>query len=223
LSPLPTCLDRADTLRRGELQLNSTESMGAPTSQMRQVRRWLMIVAIGAVLAGLAAFLISVVLPPTYRATAQLFVAPATDTALALQDATVSQNLARSYVQLAGADVVLEPAMKRVDWTDLKTFRDRTTIAQVRDTFVITVSFQLNDSARAAAAANAIAETFVARTDALQSRVGGKVTIWQPATAPTDQDSPKIILNTVVAALLGGLFALVWVTFVPFVRPVRAG
>jgi capsular polysaccharide biosynthesis protein len=197
--------------------------MGMRTSQLRQLRRSLLVAAISGLLAGLAAFLVSLALPPTYRATAQLFVAPATDTALAIQDATVSQNLARSYVQLAGADVVLEPAMKKVAWTDLRTFRERTTIAQVKDTFVISVSFQLNDAARAAAAANAIAETFVARTDALlQSRVGGKVTIWQPATAPTDPDSPRIMLNTVVAAVLGGLCALVWVAFVPFVRPFSA-
>jgi capsular polysaccharide biosynthesis protein len=195
--------------------------MGVRTDQLRQLRRWLFIAAIGAIMAGLAAFLVSLVLPPTYRATAQLFVAPATDTALALQDATVSQNLARSYVQLAGADIVLEPAMKRVAWTDLRTFRDRTTIAQVRDTFVITISFQLNDAARAAAAANAIAETFVARTDALQSRVGGKVTIWQPATAPAEPESPRIAFNTALGALLGGLSALVWISFVPFARGVR--
>jgi capsular polysaccharide biosynthesis protein len=180
------------------------------------------LVAIGAVVAGLAAFLVSAVLPRTYRATAQLFVAPATDPTAGIQDPTLGQNLARSYVQLAGADVVLEPAMKSVGWTDLRSFRERTTVAQVRDTFVITISFQLNDPARAAAAANAIAETFVARTDALQSRVGGKVTIWQPASAPTEQESPKVILNTAVAAFLGGLSALVWVVFVPL-RPLNEG
>jgi capsular polysaccharide biosynthesis protein len=188
------------------------------------VRRWGATVLIAAALGGVAAFVVSAVLPPTYRATSQLFVAPAADPAAALGEVIQGQNLARSYVQLAGADVVLEPAMKRVGWTDgINSFRERTTIAQVRDTFVITISFQLSDAARAAAAANAIAETFVAQSAALRSSLGGRLTIWQPATPPTEAESPKTSLNTALGLLLGGLSALVWAAFAPFGRPLSAG
>jgi capsular polysaccharide biosynthesis protein len=191
---------------------------------LQAVRRWwAIVIIIGAGLGGLAAFAVSVAMPSTYRATAQLFVAPAADPAAALQDVTLGQNLARSYVQLAGTDVVLEPAMRRVGWTDLKSFRERTTIAQVQNTFVITISFQLNDAARAAAAANAIAETFVAQTDALKSRVGGNVTIWQPATAPAEPESPRVAFSTALGVVLGGLAALVCIAFIPFVQPLGRG
>ena len=164
-----------------------------------------MIVIAGAILGGLAAFAVSRALPPTYVATAQIFVAPAAEPAVALQEVILGQNLARSYVQLAGADVILEPAMSRIGWSDLKSFREHTTIEQVRDTFVITITFELNDPFRAAAAANAIAETFVAQSAKLQSSLRGSVTIWQPANPPTEPDSPKLALNAVLGATLGAL------------------
>ena len=178
-------------------------------------RRWWLTVLAGAILGGIAALVVSLVLPPTYRATAQIFVAPAAEPAVALQEVILGQNLARSYVQLAGADVVLEPAMKRIGWPDLKSFRERTTIAQVRDTFVITISFELNDATRSAAAANAIAETFVAQSAKFQSSLRGAITIWQPATAPPEPESPRVGLNTALGAVLGLFVSLLWVTFAP--------
>jgi capsular polysaccharide biosynthesis protein len=179
------------------------------------LRRWGLVVLVGAILGGLAAFAVSLVVPPVYKATAQIFVAPAAEPAVALQEVVLGQNLAKSYVQLAGADVVLEPAMKRVGWSDLKSFRERTTIAQVRDTFVITISFELNDATRAAAAANAIAETFVAQSGKLQSSLRGALTIWQPANAPAETDSPKLVLNTALGATLGALASALFIAFAP--------
>jgi uncharacterized protein involved in exopolysaccharide biosynthesis len=181
-------------------------------------RRWWLTVMAGAILGGVAALVVSLVLPSTYRATAQIFVAPAGEPAVALQEVILGQSLAKSYVQLAGADVVLEPAMKRVGWKDLKSFRERTTISQVRDTFVITISFQLNDPGRAAGAANAIAETFVAQSDALRSSLHGTLTIWQPATSPTEPESPKIALNTGLGTALGGFASGLWMAFAPAAR-----
>jgi capsular polysaccharide biosynthesis protein len=181
------------------------------------LRRWWWTVLLAAVIGGGTAYLVSRVIPPTYRATAQLFVAPSNPT-VALQEVVLGQNLARSYVQLANAEVVLEPAMTRVGWTDLKTFRERTTISHVRDTFVITVSFDLDDPARAAAAANAIAETFAAQSGRLQSSLGGTVTIWQPATPPSEPESPRVLLNTILGAVLASLAAVVWLVLVPRVE-----
>jgi capsular polysaccharide biosynthesis protein len=127
------------------------------------------VIALAAAVAGGAAFAVSVVLPREYKATAQLYVAPAANPTAALQDVLLGQNLAKTYVQLATADVVLRRAQQTVSWPDLKSFREHTQIAQVRDTSVIIVAFRDQDPKRAADIANLIANSFVEQARALQS------------------------------------------------------
>lgn len=137
------------------------------------LRRWAPLVVVGALLSGSAAFVISKVTPAEYRATAQLFLTPGSNPSVAFQDVVLGQNLGRSYVQLATADVVLSPAMSKVGWADATSFRERTQVAQFRDTSVITVSFRDVDPVRAANAANAIASSFIDRTRELQTSLQG--------------------------------------------------
>jgi succinoglycan biosynthesis transport protein ExoP len=98
--------------------------------------------------------------------------------------------------------------MNKIGMTDLDDFRERTTVAQVRDTFVITISFDLNDPVRAAAGANAIAESFVSRSSTVETALQGAVSVWQPATPPVEPVSPRVALNTMLGAFAGGLVAL---------------
>ena len=90
---------------------------------MKAVRRWAALVVAAFLVGGLAALAVSLALPKQYRATSQLFVAPAANPTVALQQVVLGQNLATSYVQLARAEVVLRPAMEKVGWKDLKTKR----------------------------------------------------------------------------------------------------
>jgi polysaccharide biosynthesis transport protein len=133
------------------------------------VRQWGSAIALAAAVAGSTAFAVSAVLPREYKATAQLYVAPAANPTAALQDVLLGQNLAKTYVQLATTDVVLRRAQETASWPDLKSFREHTQVAQVRDTSVITVAFRDQDPQRAADIANLIAKSFVEQTRALQS------------------------------------------------------
>lgn len=253
-------------------------------------RRWGPLIALATAVAGGTAFAVSEVLPKEYSATSQLYVAPAANPTAALQDAVLGQNLARSYVQLAQSDVVLRRARDKVSWPDSKSFRERTQVAQVRDTSVITVSFRDRDPQRAAEIADLIANSFVEQVRALQSslqsttasqldeeissveadlrridnevsrlraalaalpafpqgppadlsnqisqlestrtarqdtlaqlvktrgdsrlvaaRAEKTVTVWEPAVAPSDPESPRVALNTIVGAIAGGLLTL---------------
>ncbi|MEK6227518.1 MAG: polysaccharide biosynthesis tyrosine autokinase [Chloroflexota bacterium] len=173
------------------------------------LRRWAVLFVASVLIAGLAALAVSLALPKQYRATAQLFVAPASNPSVALQQVVLGQNLATSYVQLAKAEVVLRPAMAKVNWTDLKTFRDRTNVSQVPNTFVILVSFDSDDPGRAADTSNAIADSFVSQSATVQSALQGSVSVWQPATPPTEPEAPRIVLNTALGAVGGGLIAFV--------------
>jgi non-specific protein-tyrosine kinase len=130
----------------------------------------------GTLLSGVMALLVSLVIPPEFKATAQLFITPASNPTAVYQDVVLGQNLARSYAQLASAEVVLTPAMATVGWTDLKTFRERTQVQLLRETSVITVSFRASDPDVAAQAANAIAQSFITQSRALQQTLQGSTT-----------------------------------------------
>jgi tyrosine-protein kinase len=140
----------------------------------RAIRRGGLFVVLAAIGGALIAFAISKNLAPEYQATAQIYLTPASASSNVFQDVVLGQNLARSYVPLATADTVLGPAMDKVGWRDLNSFRDRTTVAQVKDTAVITVSFHDGDPQRAAAAANAIANSFIEQSVALQLNLQAK-------------------------------------------------
>lgn len=160
---------------------------------LRLVRGWGLIIAIGALIAGLAAFLISEAVPSEYQATAQLYVTPASTSTVIFQDVVLGQNLARTYVVLVTSEVVLRPAMAKVGWTDVNTFRDRTQAAQVRDTSVMNISFRDNNATRAAQAANAIAQSFIDQSQTLQSTLQG--------TTSDQLDEQVKSLQTEIAAL----------------------
>jgi non-specific protein-tyrosine kinase len=131
---------------------------------------------------------------------------------VALQEVILGQNLARSYVALATAEVVLRPAMQKIGWTDFEEFRKRMGVAQVRDTFVINISFDLDDPVKAAAAANAIADSFVTQSRTVQTALQGTVSVWQPATTPQERESPRVLLNTAIGFLGGGFLALLTIS-----------
>lgn len=175
---------REDTARSGRV---------TPDQMFRAAKRWGVVVIAAAALAGGGAFAVSQAVHPEYEATAQLFLTPASSTTAIFQDVVLGQNLARSYVQLVEAEVVLRPAMETVSWSDLRTFRERTTATQVRDTSIITVSFKDGDAGRAAAAANAIARSFIDQSRSLQSTL-------QDTTA-TQLDEQAASLRTEMAAL----------------------
>ena len=260
---------------------------------IQAVRRWGRAVLVSTVALGAIAFVVSRLIPPEYEATAQLYLAPASNPTVALQDVVTGQTLATSYVELARSDVISKAAMDRTKWTeDLRSFRDRLKVAQLRNTSIITVTFRDGDAQRAADVANAVADIFITQTKALQTSLQGTtaseldkqiasvqddlgvldkqiaslraslavsprpgespgtradlqsqllqldasrqtkqqtlaqllktrddmrlaqaraettVSLWQPASPPTEPSSPRPLLNTLVGAVGGGVLAL---------------
>jgi capsular exopolysaccharide synthesis family protein len=251
---------------------------------LRTTRRWAKVLVLGMLAGGIVAFSVSNIVAPEYRATAQLYLAPAANPTTSVQDVVAGQNLARSYVQLANASVVLRAAMDRVGWQDLKTFRDRASITQIRDTSIINVSFQHGDPQYAADASNAIAEAFIEQSRTLQSSLQGTaiqqldeqikslqedirgldsqiaglpagqqsqqlqldgqrqtkqqtlaqllktrddmrlasaraentVSLWEPAVAPIEPDSPNIAMNTLLGIVIAGLLVVLVISLLSY-------
>ncbi|MGH2500580.1 MAG: polysaccharide biosynthesis tyrosine autokinase [Candidatus Limnocylindria bacterium] len=137
--------------------------------------RSILVVVVAAALGGAASLVVSRTIAPEYRATAQLYISPASTATGAFQEIVLGPSLARSYTQLATAEVVLRPAMERVGGQDLRAFRQRTEILQAREVPLINVSHRANDPELAAAAANAIADSFIVQSRNLQSALLGSV------------------------------------------------
>ena len=169
------------------------------TGIVRFVARWFVPLLAGASIGAGAGGLISLATPPQYRATAQLYVASSSSSPL--QDVTLGQNLARNYVPLVTAERVLRAAMDRLRFGyDLDRFRSRTSVAQVKDTAVITVSFADQDPSRAASAANAIIQAFADQSSSLQA------TLYDAAASRLEEQSRVIaadirLLDAQIAAV----------------------
>lgn len=135
----------------------------------RAMKRWFGWLVAATVIGGAGSFVLSKSLPPEYESTAQLYLTPASNSSAVVQDVVLGQNLARTYVSLVTADVVLQPAMDKIGWADISSFRNNARVSQVRDTSVMSLSFRNSDPQRAAAAANAIAASFIEQSRKLQS------------------------------------------------------
>lgn len=176
-------------------------------------RQWLVIVALTLV-GGVAAFVLSSLVTPLYRATASLYFTlnfgnTANDLA---QGSTYTSNQMVSFGELATAPVVLQPVIDELglDMTAEQLARS-VTVATPRDTVIMDISVVSSDPHRAATIANAIAtrerlvvEQFAPRTQAGTSTV--TVRSIKDAEAPQYQFSPDKRLNTLLGAF-AGLFA----------------
>jgi non-specific protein-tyrosine kinase len=168
---------------------------------LHALRRWAGLVAVSALLAGASAFVVSQLIPREYEATAQLYLAPASNPTVAFQDVVLGQSLATSYVELAKAEVVLRPAMDKVGWPgDLRSFRDRLAVTQVRSTSIISVSFRSRDPKLAAETAGAVADAFIKQSRELQASLQG--------TTATELDQQVSAIQREITLLDGQIAAL---------------
>ena len=171
------------------------------------LRRWASLVVAATVLAGATALVVSLLIPSEYEATAQMYLAPASNPTAVLQDITLGQTLATSYVELAKSEVILRPVMDQVGWRgDVKSFRDKLDVSQLRNTSIITVSFRGADPKLVAQTTNAIADTFIRQTKELQTSLQGNTAneLDQQITAIQSDISS---LDTQIAALRADLSA----------------
>jgi capsular polysaccharide biosynthesis protein len=108
--------------------------------------------------------------------------------------------------------VVIERALRELDGTASGTaaaeLAARTTVAVPTDSQKIQISVLDEEPERAAALANAIADSFADLVTREQvARLNLSATTWQPAVEPTSPASPNLAVNLVAATLLGLLAA----------------
>ena len=163
----------------------------------------------------LAAVVVVLATPPTYRATAQVFVASSGEGTSGAQ--FVNQRVT-SYPDVARSRAVLDPVIESLGLDEsFADLRARVEATNPLETSQIDIAVTGRDAVEAARVADAVAEEFGTVVEQLERPVGGPspvdLTVTNPATVPTSPASPQtgllIGLALVVGLALGAAAAVV--------------
>ncbi len=169
-------------------------------------------VTVAALLVALGVVLIS---PPSYQATAQVFVASLGEGTSGSQ--FVNQRVT-SYPDVARSSAVLGPVIEDLGLTEsVADLRARVTASNPADTSQIDIAVTDADAGRAAQVSNAVAEQFGGVVELLERPGTGdapvELTVTDPATVPTSPVAPApgllIPLGLLVGLALGVAAAVV--------------
>ncbi|WP_166821339.1 polysaccharide biosynthesis tyrosine autokinase [Brevibacterium limosum] len=156
--------------------------------------------------------------PPTYEASANVFVR--TDPGSSVADRSAAADYARqqisTYADLVTSPIVLDPAIDSLGLTtDAGELAKRVSATVPEDTLLISITAQAGDARSSAELANAVAASLRSQVAELETASGPatvQLTVVTPATAPSSPASPNLVQNFVLgllAALLAGLLAAV--------------
>lgn len=185
---------------------------------VRTLRRWLVLILLAPVLAGVAAGVTSVLLPPVYEARVSLLVRPSQPLS---SDATV-QALTTDQVSRTYAQLMTEPPLLAQVISDehLRTTPDslakQVTVVPEPNTTILDVKVQNHDPALARDIANTLVTDFLQEIKQIEATENETPTaqshdnlvIVAPATRPDHPVFPNLPLNisvSVVAGLILGL------------------
>jgi succinoglycan biosynthesis transport protein ExoP len=137
---------------------------------MAVLRRWWWLIIGCALLAAVSAYVVSAQMTKVYRASVTLLVhqTPTSGTSDYAAILT-SERQARTYAEMLTEQPVLEAVAAQPEFdTDWQELANQVDVELVQDTQLIRLSVEDTDNARAAQAANAIADAFIAQNQALQ-------------------------------------------------------
>lgn len=151
---------------------------------------------------------------PVYKATTTLIVRQSNDSTVAISkgDVDLSKSLIYTYAEIAKSDTVLENTKKRLYLDELKS--KTILISPVKDTQILKIEVQNADPKLAMDIANILVEQFkieivrVTRTD--------NVAVVDFAKIPEKPVKPNILLNTVIAGILGEMIILLIIFIVEY-------
>ncbi|RBY75999.1 hypothetical protein DQ238_18390 [Geodermatophilus sp. TF02-6] len=169
-------------------------------------RNWAVWVG-GTVLGVLLGVLVVAVTPPTYQASARVFVSVSPSIP---NSAAFVQQRVKSYPDVVVSESVLGPVVRQLDLDEsLADLRARISATNPVDTSQVEVAVNGRDPQQAAAVANAVAERLTDVVEDLETPTSGnrpvELTVTDPATAPSAPVAP-VARDVVGLGLLVGLF-----------------
>lgn len=173
--------------------------------------RWWWVLLIGLAAGGSAAWGVSKLVNPTYRATATIVVnqsaAPGTVT---YSDALLSQQLVKTYARMATQRVVLEQVAENLQLpTPPEVLEDLVQGVAIAQTQLLEIRADTSEPALSRDLANNVAQAFIEQQQPFLPAGRGPqaLRVSQPATLPTIPIAPRPILNTLLGAMAGLLAA----------------
>lgn len=197
-------------------------SEGAPIREYVSAaqRRWRPAAALIIAGIGLSA-LISLVVPPTYEASTQLYVRTAGSGSISdlNQGGAFAQNIVSTYATVATTQAVLGPVKERLRLpVSIESLTTQITASAPLDQTLINISVRDSSPGQAARIANAVAsslQTWVTKTedsgDAAAAAVS--VSITQPASVPIKAAAPSLRTNMLIGGLIGLIAAVGAIVF----------
>ena len=192
------------------MPIPSPETPTELSGYLAVVRRWWWLLIAGAAIAGLAAFLVTRTMTPTYSASATLLVdltqQPGT---VVYNDILASERLTKTYRELITQRPVLEGVLSKGEFPELTVadLRKQLDVSITRETQLLKVSATDEDPDQAARLANAVATTFVAQQNLLSVTRSGTVSIVESAERLNSPVSPNLRLNVLLAVAVGFMLA----------------
>ncbi len=192
------------------MALQTPESRTELSGYLAMFRRWWWLLIAGAVIAGVAAYLVTRTIAPTYSASATLLVdlsqQPGT---VVYNDILASERLTKTYRELITQRPVLEEVLSGGEFPGLTVggLQDNLDVNITGDTQLLSVSITDADPDRAALLANAVATTFVEQQNQLSVTRAGTVSTVESAESPTSPFAPNMRLNIVLAVAVGLMLA----------------
>ncbi len=173
-------------------------------------QRWRLFAA--CVLLGLLlASVVTLLLPKTYEARTEIFVAPQAGSSSSelMQGSDFVRDRVKSYVQVIDSDVVLAPVIEDLGLdTSVDELSDNVNATVVEETVVVAIAVNSGSAEEAAQIANSVAAQFESIAPSLEPRRADdsgvvRVTVTDPARVPMSPTSPRPMLNLALGLLVG--------------------
>ncbi|HMS60577.1 MAG TPA: Wzz/FepE/Etk N-terminal domain-containing protein, partial [Tepidiformaceae bacterium] len=177
---------------------------------LKVARRWALVVVLGCVLSGGAAYLLTTRMDKVYQARAVILVNQRENQAApSLQDIQGSQSLTKTYAELVTTSNNLERAAQILGNTNIKTLQKKVSADAVPETQLIEVLAEDRNADRAALIANTVAGLFPGYVE--EAQLAGSETrttintvfVAEKALAPEDPVRPNPRVNVILGLVLG--------------------
>lgn len=181
-------------------------------------RRWWWLVVSAAVLGGLAAYLVSTRITPSYEARTMLLVVQRQNEGVVqLNDLQTAERLANTFSRLVTLRPVLDRAIQDGNLPfDAIELEKRVGVTNPRGTQLLEVTARASNADLAARTSNTVARAFISSNEASLTSRPGQVSVVEEALPPEDPISPRPLVNAALGMVLLALAAVALILVVDY-------
>lgn len=210
-------------MRRQMNETNDVMEIDLQKLLMRYLEKWWLIALCGILFACVGLVYTMNFITPQYRASITVYVnnvrAGNQVETISSSSISTSKQLVQTYIKIISSDRVLTKAIEASGYDmDPSGLKYMISATQEDETELFKVHVSSHDPEKAAKLANAIAE--VIPTEITDIVEGSSTKIIDYAKVPKTRYTPSYTRNTVLSGMLGGVFAVAWIT-VLFLLDVR--